>query len=125
MNNFTTKILTHYGSIARRISTDSKGNTNTYRVNEIYITVSYIPEARNYMCYATKFNDDDSTSNCKVYNLSRKGVYNFIVTIEDLFNPNMKRGIVSDYGDIRSYLEANVLSMEYIKERNSKRKKEK
>lgn len=124
MNNFTTKILTHYGSIARRISTDPKGNTNTYRVNDIYITVQYIPEARVYKIGAHRFDDNSNcTGSIMVHNLSRKGVYNFIVQVEDLFNEGIKRTFVSEYGDIRSYLESNTLSIEYIKERNSKRSK--
>lgn len=125
MNNFASKVLTHYGSLIKRIAYDRKGNTNTFKLNDTYVTVQYKPSTRKYIVGVSEFYNikNHLQRDLVIDNLSRKGVYNVLVHVEEVCDKDWLRNIRSEYGDLTTFFNKFCFSQEYINEKNKYRRK--
>ena len=124
MNNFALYVLTHYGRYIKRIATDKKGNTNTYKLNDTYVTVQYKPSTRKYIVGVSEFYEIKGhfRKDVIIDGLTRQGVYNVLVLVEEICEKEWQKSIKSEYGDLTTYLNRFCFSPEYIKEKNRYKK---
>ena len=123
MRNFTQKIVTKTGEYIRRISTDPKGKTNTFRLNNTYVTVQYMGFSK-YMIGADRWDKNGDYVNGIVINgLTRGGAYTALVMVDNILNKNWVREIKSEYTSLENYLNRTIVSPEYIKEKKKYEKK--
>lgn len=123
MRNFSMKIVTKTGEYLRRISTDPKGNTNTFKKGDTYVTVQYLGKMK-YMVGADRWDKKGCYVNGTVIsNLTRCGAYTALVMVDNILDKEWTRTIKSEYTELSTYLNRMCVSGEYIKEKKKYEKK--